>query len=48
MLQCKNYQEFQSNTKKKSQLLKMFAECLTQENTQKDLIGHTTLNIEKD
>ena len=48
MLQSQNYQELLSNTKKKSQLLKMFAKYLTQENTWKDLIGHTTLNIEKD
>ena len=47
MPQGKNYQEFLSNTKNKSQLLKKFTEYLTHENTQKDL-GRTTFNIEKD
>ena len=43
----RTYQEFLSNTKNKSQLLKKFTEYLTHENTQKDL-GRTTFNIEKD
>ena len=46
--QGKNYQEFLSNTKNKSQLLKKFTEYATHENTRKDLMGHTTLNIEED
>ena len=45
--QVKNYQEFLSNTKNKSQVMKKFIEYLTQEKTRKDL-GGTTLNIEKD
>ena len=48
MPQGKNYQEFLSNTKNKSQLLKKFTEYLTHENTRKDLMGHITFNIEKD
>ena len=48
MPQGKNYHEFLSNTKNKSQLLKTFTEYLTHENTRKDLMGRTTLNIEKD
>ena len=48
MPQGKNYWEFLSNTKNKSQLLKKFTEHLTQENTRKDLMGHVTLNIGKD
>ena len=48
MPQGKNYQEFLSNIKNKSQLLKKFTEYLTHENTRKDLIGRATLNIEKD
>ena len=48
MPQGKNYREFLSNTKKKSQVLKKFIEYLTHENTRKDLMGRTTLNIEKD
>ena len=48
MTQSKNYQEFLSNIKNKSQLLKIFTEYLTHENTRKDLMGRTTLNIEKD
>ena len=47
MPQGKNYQEFLSNIKNKSQLLKKFTEYLTHENTRKDLMGCTTLNIEK-
>ena len=47
MPQGKNYQEFLSNNKNKSQLLKKFTEYLTHENTRKDL-GRTTFNIEKD
>ena len=46
--QGKNYQEFLSNTKNKSQLLKKFTKYLTHENTRKNLMGRTTLNIEKD
>ena len=46
--QGKNYQEFLSNTKNKSQLLKKFTEYITHENKRKDLMGRTTLNIEKD
>ena len=48
MPQGKNYQKFRSNTQKKSQLLKKCSEYLTHENTQKYLMGHTTLNMEKD
>ena len=48
MPQGKNYQEFLSNTKNKSQLLKKFTEYLTHENTRENLMGRTTLNIEKD
>ena len=43
----KNCQEFLSNMKNKSQLLRKFTEYLTHENTRKDLMGRTTLNIEK-
>ena len=46
--QGKNDQEFLSNTKNKSQLLKKFTKYLTHENTRKDLMGRRTLNIEKD
>ena len=46
--QVKNYQEFLSNTKNKSQLLKKFTEYLTHENTRENLMDRTTLNIEKD
>ena len=46
--QGKNYQEFLSNTENKSQLLKKFTGYLPQENTRKDFMGRTTLNIEKD
>ena len=46
--QSKNYQEFLSNTENKSQLLKELTAYLTQENTWKNLLGCTTLNIEKD
>ena len=45
--QGKNYQKFLSNTKNKSQLLKILNEYLTHENTRKDLLGRTTLYIEK-
>ena len=48
MSEGKNYQEFLSNTENKSQSLKKFTEYLTHENTQKDLMGRKTLNIEKD
>ena len=48
MPQGKNYWEFLSNTKNKSQLLKKFTEHLTQGNTRKDFMGHVTLNIGKD
>ena len=48
MPQGKNYEGFLSNTKNKSQLLKKFIEYLTQEDTRKDLMSCTTLNIEKD
>ena len=48
MPQDKNYQEFRSNIENKSQLLKKFTKYLIQENTRKDLMGLTTLNIEKD
>ena len=48
MPQGKNYQGFPSNTKNKSQLLKKFTIYLTHENAWKDLMGLTTLNIEKD
>ena len=41
----KNYREFLSNTKNRSQLLKKFTEHLTQETTRKD---HATFNIGKD
>ena len=47
MTQGKNYQKFLSNTKNKSQLLKILNEYLTHENTRKDLLGRTTLYIEK-
>ena len=48
MLPGKYYQEFRSNTKNKSQLLKKFTEYLTHENARKDLMGRTSLNIAKD
>ena len=48
MSQGKNCQGFLSNTKNKSQMLKKFIIDLTHENAWKDLIGLTTLNIEKD
>ena len=48
MPQGKNYQKFLSNFKNKSQLQKNFTEYLTHENIWKDLMGRTTLNIEKD
>ena len=47
MPQGKNYQEILSNTENKSQLLKKSTEYLTQENTRKDLMGCSTLNIEE-
>ena len=47
-LQDINYQEFLSNSEDKSPLLKKLTEYLTQESTRKDLMGCTTLNIEKD
>ena len=47
MPQGKNYRDFLSNTGNKSQLLKTFTEYLTHENTRKNLMGPTTLNIEK-
>ena len=48
MPQGKNYQGFLSNTKNKSQQLKKFTEYLTHGNTRKNLMGCTTLNVEKD
>ena len=48
MPQGKNHQKFLSNTKNKSQSLEKFTEYLTHENTRKNLMGCTTLNIEKD
>ena len=47
MPQGKNYQEILSNTENKSQLLKKSTEYLTQENTRKDLMVCSTLNIEE-
>ena len=48
MPQDKNYQEFLSNTRNKSELLKKLTEYFTHEKTRKDFMGRTTLNIEKD
>ena len=48
MPQGKNCREFLSNIQNKSQLLKLFIEYLTQENTRKVLMGRAILNIEKD
>ena len=48
MPQDKNYQEFLSNTRNKSQLLKKLTEYFTHEKARKDFMGRTTLNIEKD
>ena len=48
MPQDKNYQEFLSNTRNKSELLKKVTEYFTHEKIRKDFMGRTTLNIEKD